>query len=165
MGFEPGRERKPTAQVDRTLVRSEAWAIGRDLEQHAAGLPKIDGAKVLAILDRSHLKARVRQAPPQLLLSCVVSRAESDVMHGADPAGATPEPANLTQIHDGSCRSIAHQPHATIFLTLNPETKSRDEQVSRARIAVSPEGDAVEPTNRMLGRHISTVPPGQSFGG
>src|SRR3712207_9330531 len=50
--LEPRRQAEGAAEALDGLVRGEPRAVRRDLEQHAAGLPEVDGVEVAPVQDR-----------------------------------------------------------------------------------------------------------------
>ena len=81
-------------------------------------------------------------------------------MDSADPTRATPEPADLAEIHEAPNRRRAGQPHAGALLAVNPEAERTNQQLAGTRIAVLPERHPVEATNGVLGRQFAAVPAG-----
>ena len=78
--LEVGRQHKRLAEVLRVLVDVEARAEGRDLEEHAARLPEVDGAEPEAVDDRRGPQASARHALLPLLV-VVHRRRPGDVVH------------------------------------------------------------------------------------
>ena len=54
-GLEPRRQLEVAAELEQRLVDVEPRLVGRDLEQHAAGLTEVDRCEVPAVDDRSDL--------------------------------------------------------------------------------------------------------------
>src|SRR5215831_5273655 len=63
------------------LVQRKTWRLGRDFEQHAAGLAEINGMKIVAIHDRRDVVTKIDEMLAPLELFGVVLRSESNVMH------------------------------------------------------------------------------------
>src|SRR5262245_66618482 len=97
------------------LIDRKAGPVGGDLEQHSAGLTKIDRPEIVSILLVGgtyavicHKLARERR------LFGVVGRPEGDVMYGAAAHAAGQESFGLAQVDDGGGfrRSLATAPRA-----------------------------------------------------
>src|SRR5450755_243291 len=72
------------AEVFNVLIGREAWTIGRNLEQHAAGHAEVDRLEVEAIDHRSYAQADLRKVLAPLEVLFRIGRAEGNVMHAAD---------------------------------------------------------------------------------
>src|SRR5260370_32056999 len=71
------------------LIHREAGRIGRDLEQHASRLTKIDGVEIFPVYHGCDVVAQRGDLLPPGALLLVARGAESHVVHiaGADVAG------------------------------------------------------------------------------
>src|SRR5215207_3363904 len=67
------------------LVRGEAGAVRRDLEEHPARLPEVDGAEIKAVYPRRYPQPGGPDPLPPHRMLLVVRRPESDVVHPASP--------------------------------------------------------------------------------
>src|SRR5437867_2158301 len=88
------RQHQALAEALRGFIDGEARWVGREFEQHAGGLPKVDRVEVLAVDHRGGLEACLNDLLPQLELGRIVSDAPSDVMHGTralDSLGKAPD--------------------------------------------------------------------------
>src|SRR5918992_2136506 len=82
-GLEPGRQLEVFPEVFGVLVYREPRGIGGDLEEHPAGLPKVDRTEVEAVEHGRNAVAERRYLCAQRELGHLVGDPEGDVMHGA----------------------------------------------------------------------------------
>src|SRR4029077_2436787 len=82
------------------VQRKTGW-LGRDFEQHAAGLAEINGMKISAIDHRRDVAAKVDEMLAPLELFGLVLRAEGNMMHRTG-RNATHRGVGLTKQVDNS---------------------------------------------------------------
>ncbi len=81
--FKPRWKLEVLTELVRRFVNSKTRGIRRQLEQHAAGLPEINGMKIAAVDDRSYIDVLFEQFLTPRSLRLVVSHPPGDVVHSA----------------------------------------------------------------------------------
>src|SRR4029077_17579105 len=84
--LQPGWQFERLTQLFRRLVNGKTGRIGRQLEQHAARLTKIDGMEVAAIHHRCNVQVPVEDPLPPALLLIIVSPPPRDMMDSSHSA-------------------------------------------------------------------------------
>ena len=78
--LEPGRQLETGAKLAEVFIGHEPRAVGRNLEQHAAGLSEIDRAKVLPVEHSGDIQAGLGYGLPPFELLLFISGPKSHVM-------------------------------------------------------------------------------------
>ena len=109
------------------FVQRKTGRLGRDFEQHAAGLAEIDGMKISAIHHWRDVVAEIDETLAPLKLFDIVLRSKSNMMHrtGGDPAhrgvGLTKQVDNFAGrrvVRGGESKPVARFVEQTIAETL-----------------------------------------------
>src|SRR3954452_4569210 len=89
------------------LINGEAGYVGRDLEQHAARLAKVDRAEIIAVLLPGWMEAvRCDKLFRHRRLFGIIGRAKGDVMDRAAALPAREKAASLMNVDDRPERRI-----------------------------------------------------------
>src|SRR5438067_1092366 len=127
--LEPGRQAEGGAKLFGRLVHGEAGTVGRDLEQHPAGLPVVDRLEVPALDHRRHVPPCPQQEIPPGDLRRRVRRPPGDVVHGAQRSFAA-WPTSSSWMPSASRKVSASVPNLLTFWWSTPSSRKRLAQKS-----------------------------------
>ncbi len=143
----------------RVLVHGEAGRVGRDLEEHAAGLSEVDRMEVLSVENRGDVEAPSLGLTAPGLLRLVVRRPPCDVVRRPD-RGLPRRPVGYPyDVHEALApgRGV---PGAAVLLPDLLEAQEAREEVLRPVGRGFEEGDAGDLAYRVLLGDGAPRPPG-----
>src|SRR5438132_13891622 len=82
--FQPRRQPELRAKDVTGLINREAGIVGRDLEQHAAGLAEVDRPEIPAVPHRAHAQPLFEDLPAPPLLGLLIRRSPCYVVDRAN---------------------------------------------------------------------------------
>src|SRR6185295_17074165 len=139
------------AQLVHRLVDRKAGRIGRDLEEHAAGLTKVDGVEVIAIDDGGRLEAPLHDLGSQRQLGRVTVHSKRDVMYGTRARLAGDKSADGPHVHDRSGPTVpGAEPASPLLLRYSAKSQYVGEESLGLLSALFPERDAVKAMDRVV---------------
>src|SRR3954465_9323855 len=159
--FEEARQLEVTSQRRDRLVDGEAGDVGRDLEQHAAGLAEVERAEVVAVLLVGRADAMVLgELAPHRELRLVVGSAERDVVHRTGALRAAEELAGHADIDDAAdLAPVRLEADGRTLAAEFREAEHVGQDRRRGRRVAKEQADAVEAADRMLDRYLAAAPP------
>src|SRR5947199_386077 len=141
----------------RILVDGEPGAVGRELEEHAAGFAEVHRLEPEAIDHRSRVEPGRFDVAAQIELVRIVVHTPGEMMYAADAPSAAPRFGGRADVrHAGRAFGTVSRPAALDAERLQPED-GREKAHRRRRIAL-PHLRAEEPADLVLGRDRAVVP-------
>src|SRR5688500_14875711 len=150
--LQPRREHELLAERGKIFVHGEARPVGRDLEQHAAGLEEVHRLEPEPVDHLRRPAVRRRNALANRELRRIVRHAPRDVMHAA----GAPRSARLLWHRadvEVTSRATVADPVSmpAAFLADQAEAKSLDEKTSGVCEIALPQSNGVQTANLMVG--------------
>ena len=139
------------------FVRREPRTVGRDLEQHAAGLPEVHRLEPEPIDDAGRVSAGRLDLRPHGQLMRVIVHAPGQMVHRAHAPAAAPLVGRLADVHEAG--GVAEPvPRPSVFVAQALEAERAGEEAARRDGAALPQPRAVEAANLPFRRHGAAIP-------
>src|SRR5947209_10243661 len=141
------------AERGRVFVNGEARSVRGDLEQHAAGLEKVDRLEPESVDYFSRPAMSARDFLTHQELCVIVGHAPRNMMHPADPPATTGRVGNLTQLHVAPRSTTGNgESRPVTFVADVDEAEDTGEERSSLRKVGLPQTDSMQSTDLSLRR-------------